>query len=615
MNIPYITLTVVFCCLTLLLSSCGYNKKRIASPAETTSINQIHDTSGEGDPKTVAIPSPPVIAPDKEIIDSSREQRVSEFSKEESFLPNIEYVKGRVSAYDRKLDRWKELDNQTVVMEIDEESSEEMLRCLRELQKVLSGYNRIYESLQRQDFMGSTGLVSGREMMKLEQRDITFLESSCGRLLGSGGDSGEGWQQIGKQDNLLQIETLIEKSSKNGEFEEVVQAWQQIPEQQLDTIALKSRMFYGKALMALHQEEEAATVYLEIIDHVIASDDPSTDMFALRKTLADVYTASGNYDKAEEQYRKILNDYKTLGQLDRWATSQLSILERSDSRSQELLEYSALLRNSLGFVPQRDGYKLVWQCDAFLVNYPLSSVAANVAIIRSSAQSRADQWLALFLAEVDSLAEEERFQDALLMLGTLEEDIVNGESLIEIRKKSDDLTLAAAVNSETRKLEEMRALEQQWNDALLLIDRGAYDEGIEALTSLLDTDYAAKADDKIAEASLLAARAERRKAADLFVQFTRATDIESRKKLLIESRRCLTDILIKYPDVGITDKVMGNIKRVEKEMNAIDPMLISQSELVGEEEEKIELNSNKEPPMETMNGSANPEVLQEQNIE
>ena len=73
----------------------------------------------------------------------------------------------------------------------------------------------------------------------------------------------------------------------------------------------------------------------------------------------------------------------------------------------------------------------------------------------------------------------------------------------------------------------------------------------------------------------LAAREERRKAADLFIRYTKTNDVEGQKKLLIESRKILKEILVKYPDVDIAEKVRGNIKRVEQEMNAIDPTLLS----------------------------------------
>jgi len=108
-----------------------------------------------------------------------------------------------------------------------------------------------------------------------------------------------------------------------------------------------------------------------------------------------------------------------------------------------------------------------------------------------------------------------------------------------------------------------------------------YDKAIEIFTPLLETEYAVKVEKKIAEASLLAAEAERRAAADVFIRFTKAPDLESKKKLLVESRQRLLDILVKYPGVEVTDKVLGNIKRVETEMNAIDPALIQQSGRVG----------------------------------
>lgn len=506
-------------------------------------------------------------------------------------LPDMQYVKDRIFEYGRKLDRWKELDEQAVVVELDEAASEEMVRCFRDLQKVLNGYNRIQETLLRGDFLDSTQMISSSEVMDLEQRDISFLESGCGQLLKGGADEGAGWAQREKQADLPQIETLIERYAGSEEYEEVVQVWQQIPESQLDRVHLNTRISYGNALMALHQEEESAKVYQTIVDLMSASDDQRTDILSLRRVLADLYAASGAYDKAEKQYNEISTDYKSLASIESWGILQLSILERSEPGSPELEEYSSLLRNFLGFTPQRDGYKLVWQTDQFLADYPYSAVASNIDIIRESAKSKADSWLASFLAEVDALAAEEHFQDALLKMETLQEDILSGEKLIEIRKKSDDLTLAEAVNRETKKIEKMQALQRQWNDALLLIDKGEYDVAIELLTTMLDSEYGLKADGKIAEASLLSARAERRKAADLFIRFTKTTDIESQKKLLIDSRRHLVDILVKYPDVGITDKVMGNIERVEKEMNALDPNLLAQAELVGGTEQMDESRS------------------------
>ncbi len=583
MKIRYTTLSIALCC-SLLVTGCVYDKKRIATPATPMTTAPRLETTEDPGPKAVVQPRPVGVS-DQQYMERDTEEDLPGFGEGEdgTILPEIQYVKDRIFEYGRKLDRWKELDDQAVVMDLDEEASEEMVRCFRDLQKVLNGYNRLHESLLRQDFLDSESQISTSEVLRLGQRDVAFLESSCGRLLKNGDDKGEGWEQRGEKADLPQIETLIERYAGSNEFEEVVQVWQQIPENQLDRVHLNTRISYGNALMALHQEDEAAAVYQGIIDLMSSSDDQRTDILSLRKILADLYTASGDYAKAEEQYLEISKDYSDLAKIEDWATLQLSILERSEVGSPELQEYSSLLRNYLGYSPQRDGYKLVWQADKFLADYPYSPVSSNVDIIKTSTLARADKWLEDFLLEVDAMAAEEKFQDALLKLETLPEDILSGEKLIEVRKKSDDLTLAEAVSREKKQIEKIQAQQRQWNDALLLIDKGLYDDAIEILTSMLDTDYALKADAKIAEVSLLAARAERRKAADLFIRFTKTTDIESKKKLLLESRRRLVDILTKYPDVGITEKVLGNIKRVEKEMDAIDPMLKSQTDTMEEE--------------------------------
>ncbi len=584
MNIRYRTVTAAVCC-SLLFTACAYDKKHVIQPGNASPTQQQGLTTSEDlQSKTVLEPSPVGLDAGQRYGNDVENLTYTDAPIVQPVLPEMQYVKDRIFEYGRKLNRWKELDEQAVVIELDEAASEEMVRCFRDLQKVLNGYNRIQDALLQQDFMDASTMISGEEVMHLEQRDITFLESGCGRLLKSEDDTGAGWAQRDKQADLPQIETLIERYSGSEEFEEVIQVWQQIPDNQLDRVHLNTRISYGNALMSLHQEGEASEVYQKIVDLMSASDDQRTDILSLRKILADLYAASGDYDKAEKQYHEISNDYKELAKIEGWAILQLSILERSEPGSPELEEYSSLLRNYLGFSPQRDGYKLVWQADKFLADYPYSAVASNIDIIRESAQSRADQWLMNFLSEVDLLADEERFQDALLKMETLQEDILSGEKLIEIRKKSDDLTLAEAVHRETKKIEKMQVLQREWNESLLLIDKGSYDEAIELLTTMLDSEYGLKADNKIAEASLHAARAERRKAADLFIRFTKTTEIESQKKLLIDSRRHLVDILVKYPDVGITDKVMGNIKRVEKEMNRIDPGLIAQAELVGGED-------------------------------
>jgi hypothetical protein len=113
---------------------------------------------------------------------------------------------------------------------------------------------------------------------------------------------------------------------------------------------------------------------------------------------------------------------------------------------------------------------------------------------------------------------------------------------------------------------------------MLLVKAERFGEANTLFTEMLGTEYDAKAKEKITEISLLAAKEERRKAADLFIRYTKTTDLESKKKLLVESRKVLQDILVNYPDVEIADKVRGNIQRVEQEMTSIDPTLLQHTD-------------------------------------
>jgi hypothetical protein len=153
-------------------------------------------------------------------------------------------------------------------------------------------------------------------------------------------------------------------------------------------------------------------------------------------------------------------------------------------------------------------------------------------------------------------------------------DLIGAEKQMQLQAKTEELGLAEAVENETGKMARMQDLQNQWNNGMLLANGERYEEAIDVFTSLLDTEYSTRAVAKIKELSLDAANADRRKAADLFIRFTKTTDLESRKKLLVESRKYLKNILVKYPEVEIASKVRGNIERVEQEMNAIDPNLV-----------------------------------------
>jgi len=583
------TLLIVSC--SMIMNGCLYGQKRMIDPAAPVSPEQsqpgpaghVSDSIGAG-----GVASQPVRETDllRRPVQSVGQSSLA-VPDLERLMPSVEYVKSRIAQYNKKMDRWRVRDSQAAVLRIPAGESEKMVGCFHDLQKVLNGYNRLHDLLLQQASMSTTsGLISAKEIYDLQQSDIAFLDGPCGQVVAVDDGRGAGWIKSEAQGDLSPVEAVIAQHASRGEFEELIQVWRQMPEATATRVQLNSRILYGNALMVLQQEEEAAKVFRQIVDQMTTPDGQAADLLSMRKILADLYVASGNYKDAEAQYIAISAEYKNMARVEEWAILQRSILERSDQQGPELKEYSDLLKSSLGFNPAKDGYTVVWQADKFLQTYPYSPVASNVDLIRTAAREKADKWSKNVLTEADELAGQKHYKDALGKLETVPGVIVNAETQQKITQKTGDLALAEKLESESVKLAKTQDLDRQWNEGLRLMEAAQYDKAIEVFTPMLETEYAAKVEKKIAEAALLAAEAERRAAADVFIRFTRAPDVESKKKLLIESRKRLLDILVKYPEVEITEKVIGNIKRVEKEMNAIDPSLVQQSGRVGSEAPK-----------------------------
>jgi tetratricopeptide (TPR) repeat protein len=488
-------------------------------------------------------------------------------------IPSTKFISNRVLEYQKKLDRWKEIDSQAAALNLNREDTEKMARCLGDIQKISNGYNHLYELVQQIDTI-NPALINEDEILELQKADINFMEGDCNRILTSAPQAKPQAQTAKPQQKpsagLVQMEALIKQHADNREYEAVAQTWSKIPDNQLGDVSLNSKIAYGNALIFLHQEEKAAEIYQQVVDQAANSNDQKTDLLALRKTLADLYTASGNYPSAQKQYMNIDKDAHDLGKIDNWSKTHLSILARSDKNSPELMQYSGILRNYMGYIPEQDGYKLVWQADKFLKAYPNSEVAPNVEMIKADAGQRADTWFNGNMAEVDNLAADKHLPEAIKKLQSISEDILSPEQRLKVRDRADSLALSNAVERETLKIGKSQDLQRQWNDAMGLVDAGKYDDAIKIFNSMQDTEFAAKATDQVREVSNQAAKVQRKKAADLFIRYTKTTDPESRMKYLVESRNLLADILVKYPNIDFADKVSDNLKRVDAEIRTQD---------------------------------------------
>lgn len=567
-------LAPALCCL-LTFSGCSQSQKQMPSRmgAETPPVQEKTITGPFGE----QIPEPEKSSPFEQPLETQHADAALQSETSGALKPpSLAAIDGRIAAYGKKFARWNELNSPSDTAPLNQEQSGEMAECYQKMQRILADYNTLRTAIEggdRGDVAANS--IYSMKMQNLQTTDIEFVESACGRLLSESSmtKSVGGTQGMKTAGFPLEIEIATLAAAKD--YKGVAQAWLQIPQNQQEQISLKTRMLYADALIYQQKEEEAAEIYQQMVTKMESTGEQATDLISLRKTLADLYIAVGKFPEAQLQYVRISKDYLALGSVDSWAKIHLAILGGNQKESLELADYSGLIRNYMGYTPEQDGYKIAWDAEKFLTTYPGSTVASNVETIKNKATEAADKWFNGIVAEIDSLAGEKKFQEAIAKIKAQRTDIINDQQLDLLNAKNDELVLAEAVDQETSKMAKVQELDQRWNNGMLLVKSGRYDEAISVFNGMMETEYAKKADEKIAEISALAAKDDRRKAADLFIRFTKTTDLESKKKLLVESRHLLKNILVKYPRADITDKVLANIQRVEQEMNAIDPQLIS----------------------------------------
>ena len=117
---------------------------------------------------------------------------------------------------------------------------------------------------------------------------------------------------------------------------------------------------------------------------------------------------------------------------------------------------------------------------------------------------------------------------------------------------------------------------EQWDAAVHLMDSQSFDEAIFAFEALMGTELEEKAKIKIVEAANLGAGQMRKEAASLFIRAGKTADIEVKKQLLVDSYQMLKEILVKFPQTDLLDKVHQNIAILEEQIRKIDPALLEE---------------------------------------
>jgi TolA-binding protein len=511
----------------------------------------------------------------QDYIDMPEDQpiRATTINQEET-LPSMSYVNERLAEYGKKLERWRELDRQSSATAVSPEESAELVSCFQQLQKVMNGYSALRASM-----LDKTNAAAGRAPMAnirdLYKTDIDFLEDRCGLMLT------EKTSAPRIADSQLQAtEDTLLRNYAAGNYETASQLWRAMPADQGVKMRVSAQNAAAQSMLRQEDEKGAAAIYRKLLQRL--NDEDSPDSLTMRRNLADISLAAGDATEALRQYRLVDTDYQKLATTADWAKRQTEMVTSGQRNKQEFQDYSNIMRRWLIYTPARDGFTVSALADNFIQKYPHSQVVDNAKYIRDDSKARAERWINGLVSNADKMAARKKFQEAAKTIDSAPPaDIVGGEQKSVPQQKGEEVGSAAAVDQETTPQEGEQELQRQWNNGLLLAQNGRYDEAIDVFTSLEGSDYADQAKAKVREISLQAAKDERRKAADLYVRYSRTTDIGAKKKLLLESRRILKDILVKYPEVEITPKVVSNIERVEQEIRSVDPNLLQSADEPG----------------------------------
>ena len=510
--------------------------------------------------------------------------------RENLLMPTLTFINDRLFTYDRKLASWQQLIEESRNFQLSEDQNRELTSCLDKLNEIRAGYSTFHDQLLKREKLIAARLLTSQAFFELQKKDIAFVDGPCSRIPADFAQK----QQAAPPPDIVELEETearIDELMAQAKYREVIELYQGIAvDGSGRPPGFAATFHYAQALLRTRNEKEALAVFEKLLQDERFRDAAARE-FGLMRMVGDLQLALGNYPAARNQYDKMITTHDDLAEDTDWARRQLTMVAEGATNVKERKAYGALLKSYLSYNPDRDGFLVAEQADRFLEEFSYSQVAAVVERLAKESRVRAKEWFSAFLTEVDDLVNAKKFQEALVKLESLPSDILPQEQQEMLKTRVDEVTTAEAIEAETQIFLKEQNLQDNWNNAMLHLKAGRYDEAVEYFQKLKGTSLEGKAQERITEAINLAAREDRRRAAELFVRANRTQDPESRKKLLQASRRLLKDILVKYPQSDLVSKVTNNLRRIEEKMRLIDPAMLDDNATVGNGEETIRLHS------------------------
>ena len=485
------------------------------------------------------------------------DQPRTEAVQKDMLMPVMSSINSRIRASEQKIAEWKEVERKTATMSLPQEKLNRIDECRSHLQHILIEYTSLQKQLQQETQIEAAQLLAGNSLIQLNQQDIDYLESGCGKFL-------EELKTASQPVAVAPPDPQIKAAYDSGDYGQVINLYAQAAAVPGQRMPAETTFQYGQALLKNHQEAEAKRVLGDLLAQMRQQKGQDELLLRLLQSNADLNFGLESVDEARKQYEELIRlSIEKGAHRDEWAGLQLAALQAAGTSSPEFKEYTSLLRNYLAFVPKRDGYNVAERADKFLLTYPASPVVANVNLMKKSSREQTDTWLNQGIKRIEAQAGDRR---------TPEQPAQDVQAATSISPQGE-VTTATSGSAATVPIVAAgseKNLQEEYDRGVAHLQAKEYDKAIERFNRLQRTPLEAKARPQIEEASKLAAQDMRQKAAELFVRATNSRDTDEKRKLLLSSRDLLQSILVKYPQSGLADKVQKNLARIEAELRAVE---------------------------------------------
>lgn len=533
--------------LFVLLTGCQPSPPRSSSGLEP--LRQ-EDVKGGNLEDTVA-ESAEVVTDSQELADVFEQLDLpDDFTAEEDALDPA-FIAKRYQVYKDKEAKWAGLVKETATLGVGFEQPEQFVACYQLVHSLAGGYQAL-QSGETQGYYATS------------KCDIRFLSEGCDTVFGVQAIYLPTMLGVFKMEMAEQGREIVYYYNDKQDYEHIVLAVENLQDIAEGELSPELNQIYGFALVKMGRLDDAA----KVLSLVVKGLDPR-EQWPLRLKIAELLIASGEYEEARNQYLAIAEVLSSWEETHRIVTDQLALLYATDDHTTEIALYTQCLYAYLSF----DGHSIPVELEKNLrhlqLQYPggIHTDAALRLYERAEDQTRND--VGLRLLRVQELADEKQFQQALDELQDMKQARLPDDAMARIDEMILVVREGRALFIQQEKERRVQALADRWQEGLNLLDMQMYDESIAVFSELLGTEYDGRAVKKIEKAASFAAVTLRKEAANLFIKARRTKDYNGRIAYLTQSRRLLQEILDKYPQVELAEKVAVNLAVIDEQLQAM----------------------------------------------